>query len=64
MVKINGEWCDVAGQSIAAYLETNEYDCRRIAVERNGTIIPKSQYTQTILQDGDCVEIVRFVGGG
>ncbi|MBQ4606606.1 MAG: sulfur carrier protein ThiS, partial [Clostridia bacterium] len=32
--------------------------------ERNGEIIPKAMYGETVLEDGDCVEIVRFVGGG
>ncbi len=34
-----------------------------MAVERNGDIVPKAQYSATTLADGDVVEIVRFVGG-
>ena len=64
MVKINGEEFDIAGQTIADYLEATNYDPKRIAVERNGDIVPKTQYAETILQDADSVEIVSFVGGG
>ena len=64
MVKINGEKLNIAGKTVAQYLLTTSYDPKRIAVERNGDIVPKAQYGQTVLQDGDRVEIVSFVGGG
>ena len=64
MVKINGEELNVAGKTIAEYLATTNYDPKRIAVERNGDIVPKSQYGDTLLCDGDNVEVVSFVGGG
>ncbi|MCI9546504.1 MAG: sulfur carrier protein ThiS [Lachnospiraceae bacterium] len=64
MVKINGEKLDFAGKTIEEYLRTSQYDPRRIAVERNGEIIPKAQYSETTLEEGDCVEVVSFVGGG
>jgi sulfur carrier protein len=37
---------------------------KRIAVERNGEIVPKSQYAQLMLTDGDKLEVVGAVGGG
>ncbi len=37
---------------------------KRIAMERNGEIVPRSQYGLCTLQDGDCLEIVAAVGGG
>ena len=40
------------------------YEQNRIAVERNGEIVPKASYGETRLQDGDVVEVVNFVGGG
>ena len=40
------------------------FDFGRIAVERNGDIVPKGLYGQTVLRDGDTLEVVRFVGGG
>lgn len=64
MVKINGKLYDAAGKTMEEYLSGTDYDCKRIAVERNGDIIPKSQYKDTLLMDGDVVEIVSFVGGG
>lgn len=64
MVKINGEELELAGKTLAEYLAATDYDIKRIAVERNGEIIPKSQYAETVLEPGDSVEIVSFVGGG
>ena len=64
MVKVNGEPKDIAGKTIAEYLATTNYDMKRIAVERNGDIVPKAQYGETVLSDGDSIEIVSFVGGG
>ena len=46
------------------YLAATNYDPRRIAVERSGDIVFKSQYSETVLQDGDSLEVVSFVGGG
>jgi sulfur carrier protein len=37
---------------------------KRIAVECNGEIVPKSQYAQSVLKDGDKLEVVGAVGGG
>ncbi|MEE1281451.1 MAG: sulfur carrier protein ThiS [Acutalibacteraceae bacterium] len=64
MVKINGEEKNVAGMTVAEYLATTNYNPKRIAVERNGDIVSKLQYDNTVLQDGDSVEVVSFVGGG
>ena len=64
MVKINGEELDIAGKTVAEYLATTSYDSKRIAVECNGDIVPKAQYGETVLKDGDSVEVVSFVGGG
>jgi len=36
----------------------------KVAVERNLQIVPRSVYSKTIIQDGDRIEIVRFIGGG
>ena len=64
MVKINGEELNIAGKTVAEYLRATNYDPKRIAVERNGDIVPKAQYGEIVLKDGDSVEIVSFVGGG
>ncbi len=39
-------------------------DIRKVAVERNEEIVPRSAYAQTWLQPGDQLEIVHFIGGG
>ena len=64
MVKINGECVDVAGKSLLEYLTSANYDPKIIVVERNEEIIPKAQYEEIVLEDGDSVEVVSFVRGG
>ena len=64
MVKVNGEEKKIAGKTIAEYLSTTNYDIKRIATELNGDIVSKAQYAETVLKDGDSIEIVSFVGGG
>ena len=64
MVKINGENLDVVGKSVAEYLNSAGYDLMRVAVELNGDIVHKAQYSDTVFKDGDSVEVVSFVGGG
>ena len=64
MVKINGEEQNLEGCTISAVLSEAGYQPGRVAVERNGEIIPKRLYDETVLVDGDSVEIVGFVGGG
>lgn len=65
MIKVNGTMEDMEiSVTVREYLEQKNYRTDRIAVERNGEIVPKSRYEDTVLQDGDCLEIVSFVGGG
>lgn len=64
MVKINGEKTDADGKTVEEYLSGTTYNAARIALELNGQILPKSRYAQTVLKDGDLLEIVNFVGGG
>ncbi len=64
MVKVNGIEIDAAGKTITEYLSTTDYDLKRIAVEKNGEIVPKAQYDTTVIEEGDNLEIVSFVGGG
>ena len=64
MVKVNGTELDIAGKTLTEYLATTNYDMKRIATELNGDIVPKATYAETVLQDGDSIEIVSFVGGG
>lgn len=64
MVKVNGIELDIVGKTVSEYLAATSYDSKRIAVERNGDILFKSQYNSAILENGDSLEIVSFVGGG
>ena len=65
MITVNGkEVKDQEEQTVADYLEENGYRMNRIAVELNGGILPKYEYSETRLKDGDSMEIVTFVGGG
>ncbi len=64
MVKINGKYFDINGKTLTEYLSETDYDVRRIAVECNGEIVPKTQYEKIVLADGDEIEVVSFVGGG
>lgn len=64
MVQINGKAEDAAGMTLLNYLEQAGYRPDRIAVECNEEIVPKVSYGEKVLQDGDVVEVVSFVGGG
>ena len=65
MIRVNGEnLLNYEQKSIQELLTALHYDTIRIAVEKNGEIIPKSQYATTILNENDVLEIVTFVGGG
>lgn len=65
MIVINGKNVEnIAGKTVLEYLNESGYDIKRVAVERNGDILPKSRYESTVLQDGDSIEVVSFVGGG
>ncbi len=62
---INGEARSVAGPaSVAALLDEMGLTGKRLAVERNGEIVPKGLHASTPLADGDRLEIVVAVGGG
>lgn len=62
---INGEEkLFVASMSAAELLAALELDARKVALERNFEIVPRSAYGQTMLADGDRLEIVHFIGGG
>jgi sulfur carrier protein len=65
MLKVNGEKCQFkANQSVADLIAERGYNKDFIVAEVNLEIIPKGQYKEKILSDGDEVEILRFMGGG
>ena len=65
MITVNGKQIQLTSEmSVADYLEQNNYQINRITVEMNEEILPKYSYSETMLKDGDHLEIVTFVGGG
>lgn len=63
-IRLNGEARQVAAATIAELLREIGLAERKVAVERNLEIVPRSQYATTALAPGDAVEIVHFIGGG
>lgn len=63
-IRLNGEERQVAARNLAALIEEIGLDGRKVAVERNLEIAPRSTWLATIVEDGDRLEIVQFVGGG
>jgi len=61
---VNGEPRRAAPGSIADLVRSLELDPAKVAVERNGEIVPRSTLSDVALADGDVLEIVHFVGGG
>ncbi len=50
--------------SVAALIEEMGLGGKRIALERNGAIVPRGQFAEQMLADGDKLEVVVAVGGG
>ena len=64
-ISINGEFRQFPEPlTVAALVETLGYAGKRIAIERNGEIVPRGRHADVVLVDGDRLEIVVAVGGG
>lgn len=64
-IKINGEARHFPEPlTVAELVESLGYSGKRIAIERNGEIVPRSRHGEVTLAAGDCLEIVVAVGGG
>ena len=62
---VNGEQLNIQGEiSLSEFLKEHSYDAKRVAVEKNGNIVPRKDFETETLSDGDKIEIVHFVGGG
>jgi thiamine biosynthesis protein ThiS len=61
---INGEAQVSSAESLGLLVEQLGMKPDRVAIELNREIVPRDQWPQTPLQDGDRLEIVQFVGGG
>lgn len=65
VVTVNGQMKDVApGVTLGALIAQLALNPKTVAVQRNGDIVPRDQFHAVCLDDGDIVEIIRFVGGG
>ena len=64
-ITLNGERFELSQpMTVDALLTSLEIDPRRVAVEHNLSIINRQRYPDTVVGEGDTVEIVNFVGGG
>lgn len=64
-IQVNGEEKQLPREMpLAEIIDTMQMTSRRIAVELNQEIVPRSLYASTILKSGDVVEIVHAIGGG
>ncbi|MBW5415585.1 sulfur carrier protein ThiS [Pseudomonas sp. MAG002Y] len=64
-IQLNGESFELPdGATVADLLVRLELTGKRVAVERNLDIVPRSQHADTMLVDGDQLEVVHAIGGG
>jgi thiamine biosynthesis protein ThiS len=65
MITLNGDPFEVAGPlTVTELLVRLEIDPRRVAVEHNLVVLKRSAFEDTVVTEGDQIEIVNFVGGG
>ena len=65
IMHVNGQQIPMQnGLSLQDFLVQEGYDLHRVAVEKNGHIVPKANYETEMLANCDKLEIVHFVGGG
>ncbi|MES1256411.1 MAG: sulfur carrier protein ThiS [Acidobacteriota bacterium] len=64
-IQLNGDRYELRGPlTVVQLLEQLDIDARRVAVELNLTVLKRVAFSDTVVKDGDEVEIVNFVGGG
>ena len=64
-MRVNGKEAELKSSiTLAGFLAAHNYRAELVAVERNGQIVPRTEFGAVVLQDGDELEIVSFVGGG
>lgn len=63
-IQVNGEERKVAATTVEGLIQELGFDIRKVAVERNLAIVPRSLHAETLLAQGDRIELVQFVGGG
>lgn len=64
-MRVNGKDIELKRSiTLAEFLAAHNYRAEFVAVERNGQIVPRTEFGAAVLKDGDELEIVSFVGGG
>lgn len=64
-IQLNGEPREIpAGLTVTGLLKQLQFPADRVAVERNLEIVPRNQWDATLIEAGDRLEVVHFVGGG
>ncbi len=64
-ITLNGDRLELSGPvTVIQLLSWLDIDPRRVAIEHNLTVVKRAAYEETLVQEGDQVEIVNFVGGG
>ena len=64
-MRVNGKEIELKSSiTLAEFLAAHNYRAELVAVERNGQIVPRAEFSAVVLQEGDELEIVSFVGGG
>ena len=64
-MKINGKEIKLENETVlSCILEDQGFNLLKIAVMKNGDIVPKAEYDKTLINDNDSLEVVSFVGGG
>jgi thiamine biosynthesis protein ThiS len=65
LISVNGKLKEINRDiSIAWLIEAMQINPKQVAIERNLEIVPRSRYGEVILNEGDEIEIVQFIGGG
>lgn len=65
MLQVNGQTMDMTGLStVQDLLDRQGWKAEQVAVEHNGAILKRENFSTTALSNGDKLEVVRFVGGG
>jgi sulfur carrier protein len=64
-IQLNGQAREIAaGTTLVALLDAAGYAGRKVAVEVNLEVVPRSQHASHVLAEGDRVEIIHAIGGG
>lgn len=64
MIYVNGKEQEYKEETFLSLVKDLELPRERIALECNGEIIKKEDYSWKVIKNGDCIEIINFVGGG